>query len=71
MYKMNVANLEELQDLKNRSNDLSILGVKTDVNQLLINRDRMSLAETLQDLHGTNYIIGVDLADPETESQSN
>lgn len=57
MYKLNVTVLEELQDLKNKSADLSVLGVRTNVNQLIANRDRMTLAETLQDMHGREFYI--------------
>jgi hypothetical protein len=56
MKKSNVLNLEELQDMQRESDNLHKVNRRIDLNMIKINRDRMNLAEKLQDIHGRDYL---------------
>ena len=56
MYKSNVLNLEELQDMQRESDNLHKVNRRIDLNMIKINRDRINLASKLQDLHGKDYL---------------
>ena len=57
MYKSNVLNLEELQDMQRESDNLHKVNRRIDLNMIKINRDRINLASKMQDIHGKEFDI--------------